>query len=84
MTCHISIPAPFHGYLDSAIVRFESRHAGIRVVLGEAGVDLEGEQAADPELRADFLHTLYREKIYAETAKRNLEVSKMRNSRQAI
>lgn len=67
MTCHISIPAPFHGYLDSAIVRFESRHAGIRVVLGEAGVDLEGEQAADPELRADFLHTLYREKIYAET-----------------
>ena len=67
MTCHISIPESFQGYLNSTIVRFESRHAGIRVISGEAGVELEGAQAADPELRADFLHTLYREKIYAET-----------------
>jgi len=67
MTHHIPIPESFRDHLDSAIVRFESRHAGIRVISGKMGVDLEGEQSGNPELRADFLHTLYREKIYAET-----------------
>ena len=64
----VRVPYLFNDYLDAAIVRFEGRHPGIRVLPSAEGVLLEGE-AAQPadELRSDFLHTLYREKIYAET-----------------
>lgn len=67
MSRFIRVPQAFHDYLDAAIVRFESQHVGIRVLPGNNGVHLEGEHSQQPELRSDFLQTLYREKIYAET-----------------
>ncbi len=67
MRAFVQIPQPFKDYVGTAIVRFEGQHPGIRVLPDAEGVILEGENAQADESRSDFLHVLYREKIYAET-----------------
>lgn len=63
----VRIPERFVEFVDAATLRFEGQFPGVRVTTVAEGVCLEGEEAQQAELRSDFLHVLYREKIYAET-----------------
>lgn len=67
MQAFVQIPQRFKDYVDTASLRFEGQYPGIRVLPAAEGVVLEGENAQAAEIRSDFLHVLYREKIYADT-----------------
>lgn len=68
MCVFVRVPQRFEEYVDAAIVRFEGQYPGVRILPAAEGVVLEGESTQQQaELRSDFLHALYREKIYAET-----------------
>ena len=63
----IEIDKRLRYWLAEAVLRFRYLYPNIEVEIGEAAVTLHGEASDDPTVQRDFLFSLYRQKIYAET-----------------
>ena len=64
----IEVDAAFHSYVEAARIRAMALAPGITIVFETPKVLISAPSDWSPEkLRGDFLDTLYREKIYAET-----------------
>lgn len=62
----IEVPERFAPHLEAAILRFESQNPGLLVEVAGTACRVTGAAAHLPDTRSRFLHTLYREKIYAD------------------
>lgn len=63
----IDVPKAFEPYLDAAIVRFSYLRPDVTVEKKDSIAQLFCEVEEKENLRREFFHALYREKIYHET-----------------
>jgi len=63
----IQIPKKFEPYLDAALVRFQYLYPETIVSLSALELTLTNEASLETKLKEEFLHLLYKEKIYSET-----------------
>jgi hypothetical protein len=66
-TVAVSIPPGFEQYVEAAVLRFSYLQPAATVEHGESIVTLSDDRTDPAHLRRDFLHLVYRERIYAET-----------------
>jgi hypothetical protein len=63
----VSIPSAFLPYVDAAVLRFSYLNPALLVEQGVSTVTLSDDCTDTAALKRDFLHLVYRERIYAET-----------------
>jgi hypothetical protein len=63
----VSIPPDFERYVEAAVLRFSYLKPAATVEHGGSTVTLSDDRTDAAVLRRDFLHLVYRERIYSET-----------------
>ncbi|MDX8518181.1 hypothetical protein RFM23_17655 [Mesorhizobium abyssinicae] len=64
----VQVPPQFDKYVDSAMLRLQSLYPTCRLATIDGAISIGSSGSlAEDQLRRAVLHTLYREKIYAET-----------------
>jgi len=64
----VEIPPQFEEYVDSALLRLQVAHPVCRLSRSGKTITVQSSKGlSEVELRKAILHTIYREKIYAET-----------------
>jgi hypothetical protein len=66
-TVAVSVPSAFQPYVDAAVLRFSYLKPAVVVEHVTSTVTLSDDRTDAATLKRDFLHLLYRERIYAET-----------------
>ncbi|MFD9899695.1 hypothetical protein ACFWXH_07215 [Mesorhizobium sp. NPDC059054] len=63
----VAIAPQFEAFVSSACVRFQVQFPELTVRIENGMAEISGCNRRSSDIRRAFLHTLYREKIYAET-----------------
>ncbi|RUW77267.1 MULTISPECIES: hypothetical protein [unclassified Mesorhizobium] len=64
----IDIPQSFRSFVEGALLRVQTQYPALRFRATAAGIEIASVTLDDlDDLRKNVLHTVYREKIYAET-----------------
>jgi hypothetical protein len=63
----VPVPAAFLPYVEAAVLRFSYLKPAVVVEHAASAVTLSDERTDAAALKRDFLHLVYRERIYAET-----------------
>lgn len=66
-TVIVSVPPAFLPYVEAAVLRFSYLRPAVNVEQRGSTVTLSCDRTDAAALKQDFLHLLYRERIYAET-----------------
>ena len=64
----VDISPQFEKHVNSAMLRLQVLYPACRFACSDGGISIRGSSdLTEDQLRKDILHTVYREKIYAET-----------------
>ena len=64
----LALPENFKAYLDATLVRFQYLYPEASISITGSDIQISAAQnVSNTDLKQEFLHLLYKEKIYAET-----------------
>jgi hypothetical protein len=66
-TVIVPVPPAFLPYVEAAVLRFSYLKPAVTIEHGGSTVTLSDDRTDAAALKRDFLHLVYRERIYAET-----------------